>query len=96
MNKKMTKKQKVVFAVVAVLLLRIILSYIFGVRNQHRDGVPQAAQIKIADTEPQTQAEDVTQEVETLEPQTPDSQTFISDTSEEKETPPFLSNLEPK
>jgi uncharacterized membrane protein YvbJ len=70
-NKKMTKKQKVVFAVVAaVLVLGIILSYIFGARNQHRDGVPQADQIKITDTEPQTQAADVTREVETSEPQT--------------------------
>jgi len=70
-NKKMIKKQKVVFAVVAaVLVLGIILSYIFGARNQHRDGVPQADQIKITDTEPQTQAADVTREVETSEPQT--------------------------
>ena len=67
----MIKKQKVVFAVVAaVLVLGIILSYIFGARNQHRDGVPHADQIKITDTEPQTQAADVTREVETSEPQT--------------------------
>ena len=65
----MIKKQKVVFAVVAAVL-GIILSYIFGARNQHRDGVPQADQIKITDTEPQTQAADVTREVETSEPQT--------------------------
>ena len=86
----MTKKQKVVFAVVAaVLVLGIILSYIFGVRNQHRDGVPQADQIKITDTEPQTQAEDVAQEVEASE-----SQTIVSDTSEEKDTSSMLINSE--
>ena len=88
----MTKKQKVVFAVVAaVLVLGIILSYIFGVRNQHRDGVPQADQIKITDTEPQTQAEDVAQEVEASE-----SQTIASDTSEEKDTSSMLINSETK
>lgn len=43
----MIKKQKVVFAVVAaVLVLGIILSYIFGARNQHRDGVPRRIRLK--------------------------------------------------
>jgi len=48
-----------------------------------------ADQIEIADTEPETQAEAVAQEVET-----PESQTIVSDTSEEKDTSSMLINSE--
>ena len=42
MNEKMTKKQKVVFAVVAaVIVLGIIMAYIFLMKNQHIDSTPE-------------------------------------------------------
>lgn len=63
--------------------------YAFRIGDHYIDCMDLADQIEIADTEPETQAEDVTQEFETLVPQTPDSPTLISDTSEEKEILPI-------
>ena len=53
MNEKMTKKQKVVFAVVAaVIVLGIIMSYIFLMKNQHIDSIPEEKKMPaMSDTE---------------------------------------------
>ena len=53
MNEKMTKKQKVVFAVVAaVIVLGIIMSYIFLMKNQHIDSTPEEKKMPaMSDTE---------------------------------------------
>ena len=53
MNEKMTKKQKVVFAVVAaVIVLGMILSYIFLMKNQHIDSIPEEKKMPaMSDTE---------------------------------------------
>ena len=59
--------------------------YAFRIGDHYIDCMDLADQIEIADTEPETQAEDVTQEFEILVPRTPDSPMLISDTSEEKE-----------
>jgi hypothetical protein len=52
-NRKMTKKQKVVFAVVAaVLVLGMIMSYIFLMKNQHIDSTPEEKKMPaMSDTE---------------------------------------------
>ena len=49
----MTKKQKVVFAVVAaVIVLGIIMSYIFLMKNQHIDSTPEEKEMPaMSDTE---------------------------------------------
>lgn len=44
--------------------------YAFRIGDHYIDCMDLADQIKITDTEPQTQAADVTREVETSEPQT--------------------------
>ena len=53
MNEKMTNKQKVVFAVVAaVIVLGIIMSYIFLMKNQHIDSIPEEKKMPaMSDTE---------------------------------------------
>ena len=53
MNEKMTKKQKVVFAVVAaVIVLGIIMSYIFLMKNQNIDSTPEEKKMPaMSDTE---------------------------------------------
>ena len=53
MNEKMTKKQKVVFAVVAAMLvLGIIMCYIFLMKNQHIDSTPEEKKMPaMSDTE---------------------------------------------
>ena len=53
MNEKMTKKQKVVFAVVAaVLVLGMIMSYVFLMKNQHIDSTPEEKKMPaMSDTE---------------------------------------------
>ena len=63
--------------------------YAFRIGDHYIDCMDLADQIEIADTEPETQAEDVAQEVETPEPQT-----IASDTSEEKDTSSMLINSE--
>ena len=63
--------------------------YAFRIGDHYIDCMDLADQIEIADTEPETQAEAVAQEVETLE-----SQTIVSDTSEEKDTSSMLINSE--
>ena len=53
MNEKMTKKQKVVFAVVAAMLvLGMIMSYVFLMKNQHIDSTPEEKKMPaMSDTE---------------------------------------------
>ena len=53
MNEKMTKKQKVVFAVVAVVIvLGMIMSYVFLMKNQHIDSTPEEKEMPaMSDTE---------------------------------------------
>ena len=53
MNEKMTKKQKVVFAVVAaVIVLGMIMSYVFLMKNQHIDSTPEEKKMPaMSDTE---------------------------------------------
>ena len=53
MNEKMTKKQKVVFAVVAVVIvLGMIMSYAFLMKNQHIDSTPEEKKMPaMSDTE---------------------------------------------
>lgn len=63
--------------------------YAFRIGDHYIDCMDLADQIEIADTEPETQAEAVAQEVET-----PESQTIVSDTSEEKDTSSMLINSE--
>lgn len=63
--------------------------YAFRIGDHYIDCMDLADQIEIADTEPETQAEAVAQEVET-----PESQTIASDTSEEKDTSSMLINSE--
>lgn len=63
--------------------------YAFRIGDHYIDCMDLADQIEIADTEPETQAADVAQEVET-----PESQTIVSDTSEEKDTSSMLINSE--
>lgn len=63
--------------------------YAFRIGDHYIDCMDLADQIEIADTEPETQAADVAQEVETQE-----SQTIASDTSEEKDTSSMLINSE--
>lgn len=63
--------------------------YAFRIGDHYIDCMDLADQIEIADTEPKIQAEDVAQEVET-----PESQTIVSDTSEEKDTSSMLINSE--
>jgi len=63
--------------------------YAFRIGDHYIDCMDLADQIEIADTEPETQAEAVAQEVETQE-----SQTIVSDTSEEKDTSSMLINSE--
>ena len=63
--------------------------YAFRIGDHYKDCMDLADQIEIADTEPETQAEAVAQEVET-----PESQTIVSDTSEEKDTSSMLINSE--
>ena len=63
--------------------------YAFRIGDHYIDCMDLADQIEIADTEPETQAEGVAQEVET-----PESQTIVSDTSEEKDTSSMLINSE--
>ena len=63
--------------------------YAFRIGDHYIDCMDLADQIEIADTEPETQAADVAQEVETQE-----SQTIASDTSEEKDTSSMFINSE--
>ncbi len=63
--------------------------YAFRIGDHYIDCMDLADQIEIADTEPETQAEAVAQEVET-----PESQAIVSDTSEEKDTSSMLINSE--
>lgn len=63
--------------------------YAFRIGDHYIDCMDLADQIEIADTEPKIQAEAVAQEVET-----PESQTIVSDTSEEKDTSSMLINSE--
>ena len=63
--------------------------YAFRIGDHYIDCMDLADQIEIADTKPETQAEAVAQEVET-----PESQTIVSDTSEEKDTSSMLINSE--
>lgn len=63
--------------------------YAFRIGDHYIDCMDLADQIEIADTEPETQAEAVAQEVET-----PESQTIVSDRSEEKDTSSMLINSE--
>ena len=53
MNEKMTKKQKVVFAVAAAMLvLGMIMSYVFLMKNQHIDSTPEEKEMPaMSDTE---------------------------------------------
>ena len=53
MNEKMTKKQKVVFAVAAAMLvLGLIMSYVFLMKNQHIDSTPEEKEMPaMSDTE---------------------------------------------
>lgn len=63
--------------------------YAFRIGDHYIDCMDLADQIEIADTEPETQAADVAQKVETQE-----SQTIASDTSEEKDTSSMFINSE--
>lgn len=63
--------------------------YAFRIGDHYIDCMDLADQIEIADTEPETQAADVAQEVETQK-----SQTIASDTSEEKDTSSMFINSE--
>ena len=63
--------------------------YAFRIGDHYIDCMDLADQIEIADTEPETQAADVAQEVETQE-----SQTIASDTSEEKDPSSMFINSE--
>ena len=53
MNEKMTKKQKVVFVVVAAMfVLGMIMSYVFLMKNQHIDSTPEEKKMPaMSDTE---------------------------------------------